>query len=284
MPVGPPEARLAVAVLEPGDYELEYTYNSGPNSEDDSIYEFKASMKLGTGPDRAQLPEPVGPIFLLHGYGMTKEAISHWAFRLAVAGYRTVLVDLRGHGQSTGRRIAFGAVEADDLRLVFDELERQGQIAGPVGVLGISYGAAMAIQWAVKDDRIGAVVALAPYSSVPDAIRGITTEMMPRLAEFLGPERIDRSIDIAAERLGITWDAVDVAQAAARLSAPVLLIHGSNDTWVPLSNSQRIRASAPAGTQLLVGQGDHMALSGRLEPIDANVVAWFEEHLLAPTP
>jgi pimeloyl-ACP methyl ester carboxylesterase len=81
---------------------------------------------------------------------------------LAQEGWRCVLVDLRGHGKSTGRRIYFGVQEARDLSQLLDELARDGQLARPVATLGESYGAALALRWKGLDPRVGPVVAIAP--------------------------------------------------------------------------------------------------------------------------
>ena len=52
------------------------------------------------------------------------------------AGYRAVLVDLRGHGRSTGKYLTYGVQEAQDISQVIDALEQQQLIAGEIGVLG----------------------------------------------------------------------------------------------------------------------------------------------------
>jgi pimeloyl-ACP methyl ester carboxylesterase len=44
------------------------------------------------------------------------------AKELAEAGYRAVLVDLRGHGRSTGKYTTFGVQAAKDLSQVIDAL------------------------------------------------------------------------------------------------------------------------------------------------------------------
>jgi len=63
-------------------------------------------------------------ILLLHGYLQDKRSVTSWAVRFAQAGYRCALVDLRGHGASTGIHISFGAFESRDLQTVLDDLER----------------------------------------------------------------------------------------------------------------------------------------------------------------
>ncbi len=94
--VGPPEASLSVSVVEP----------------------------------RGKSPSPRGTILVLHGVLARSATMLPAARALADAGYRAVLVDLRGHGRSTGKYMTFGLQEAKDLSQVIDALERRGLLAG----------------------------------------------------------------------------------------------------------------------------------------------------------
>src|SRR5207302_636031 len=90
------------------------------------------TVNLSATPREKTAPalNPKATIFLLHGVMMSKESMLHWGFYLAEKGYRIVLVDLRGHGQSTGDVITYGAYEGDDLSQVLDELSQRKLIAG----------------------------------------------------------------------------------------------------------------------------------------------------------
>ena len=108
---------------------------------------------------------PRGTVVLLHGYGLAQFSMAPWALRLGQEGWRCVLVDLRGHGKSTGRRIYFGMKEANDLTQLLDALAHDGQLREPVGVMGESYGAALALRWKTVDARVGQWwSAIAPYA------------------------------------------------------------------------------------------------------------------------
>ena len=50
-----------------------------------------------------------------------------------------------------------------DLAQCLDALEQRGICKGPVGALGISYGAVLALQWAAVDPRVQSVIAISPY-------------------------------------------------------------------------------------------------------------------------
>ena len=284
VPVGPPAAELAVAVLEPGDYKLDYTFNDQTSTRPDGSSVSALSFNLtATVPDPGTPPvSPKGTLFLLHGVMMTKESMLHWAFFLAQKGYRIVLVDLRGHGASTGDTISFGARETSDLSQVLDELMRRKLVAGPIGVLGVSYGGAIAIQWAAREPRIDAAVALAPYSDAREAIQSFARAVLPKVVDHISPETMGGAFALAAQRGNFTWEQTDALAAAKQLRFPILFLHGMGDTWLPIVHSERIRAAAPAGSKLLRGQGDHQTISIRLDPIAEPVAEWFDQRLLRP--
>ena len=91
---------------------------------------------------------PKGTVLVLHGIWARSFWMLGTAQMLAEAGYRAVLVDLRGHGRSTGDFLTFGPGEARDLSQVIDDLDRRNLISGRLGVYGISYGATTSIHLA----------------------------------------------------------------------------------------------------------------------------------------
>ena len=143
---------------------------------------------------------PRGTVFVLHGIRDSKASMRGWGEMLARAGYRAVLVDSRGHGRSTGDWLTYGVNESRDLAQVLDLLASRGQVAGEVGVMGISYGAATAIQWAGLDARVKAVIAVAPFASLRDVVPGYSPVPLPDA--FLR-----RAIDLAGLRGGFDPDA-----------------------------------------------------------------------------
>ncbi len=278
VPVGPPAAELSVAVIEPGDYQLKDTVETkfAPNGSGSLTYSINWAFRSAGAPTL----QPKGTIVLLHGILVTKEYMIHWALDLAQRGYRTVLVDLRGHGRSTGHWITFGAVEAKDLKQVMDDLERRGVVAGSTGVLGISYGAVVALQWAALDPRVATVVALEPYSNPQQAImefsRGYFSREMKRIddATFVAAEAK------AAHLAGFAWADADVLHSVQRMRVPILFFHGQRDTWIPPIHSERLLAAAPAGSRrVLLPDDNHLTLAVRLEPLAPEVAAWFDAHL-----
>jgi pimeloyl-ACP methyl ester carboxylesterase len=218
--------------------------------------------------------EPRGTVFVLHGIRDAKESVRSWAQMLAACGHRAVLVDLRGHGRSTGDLLSYGVQESRDLVQVVDVLEAEGAVEGPIGVMGHSYGAATAIQWAARDARVGAVIAVASFAGLRDIV---TCYSGIRLPESL----VERALSRAAVRGEFDPDEASPATAIRRTDAAVLLVHGRADRQVPAWHSERIRAARPKGTELVLVDGaGHCGVAGsRRTQLAERAVRWFGQHL-----
>lgn len=204
----------------------------------------------------------------------------HWGLFLAQQGFRTVLVDLRGHGQSTGEWITFGATEAADLVKVMDELERRGLAPGGAAVLGLSYGAVMGMHWAARDPRVQAIVALEPFSDPRRAVLEFVHGFPPfkkQLAK-IGEGTLNSAVTRAPALAHFSWGETSVFDSLKALRHPVLFFHGTDDTWIFPEHSQRLVELAPAGSRLiLVPRDNHETLSARLDPIAFDVLEWLEQ-------
>ena len=110
--IASPKARICYRVIEPADYHLKVSStNWVEKGERQFEFRFKATLP---GLTNQWTASPRGTVVLLHGYGLAQFSMAPWALRLAEEGWRCVLVDLRGHGKSTGKRIYFGIQETND--------------------------------------------------------------------------------------------------------------------------------------------------------------------------
>ncbi len=277
-----PGVVLDAQVIEPGDWRLAYACTVERTKR-----ALTATIQMSYDKPGAFTAAPKGTVILLHGYRQQKEQMLPWALSLAQRGYRCVLVDLRGHGASTGEWIGFGAFEVEDMRSVLDALTARRLVAGKVGVMGVSLGASVGIQWAGADPRVVTVVALEPFADPRSAIDTMIHAFDPfrRRLWWASEGTIRKAIAEAPGKAGFTWADVDVPKAAAAVSGPILFIHGADDAMVPPEHSRRLSARAPAGSRLLLLPGeDHITLPLRLQPTDGIVQEWFDRNLAENPP
>ena len=290
VPVGPPAARLSVAVVEPGDYRLVHTIEKGDFKNGKARVWPRSEWTLPARGGKAPA-EPKATMLVLHGYQDSKEDMMHWAILLAQSGYRVVLVDLRGHGRSTGAWIGYGAFEARDLKQVIDDLAARGLVSGPLGVLGLSYGASVGLQLAGADPRVAAVVAIEPFSDPRTAVAEFARAVVPGLVKNWSDRDFVEAEDRAALLAHFAWRDADVLGSVARASAPVLYVYAANDHWIAPENTLRLAAATRSPHSVMTvhfkdtgGLEDHVLLSWILDPVAPQVFRWLDASLIDRRP
>jgi pimeloyl-ACP methyl ester carboxylesterase len=285
--VGPPAASVLVWVVNPIDSHQK-KLSLGPDVDGQPVVlltdqpQNSPSVASFTAP-----PLPRATVFMLNGLGDRMESPSYEFYSLLIAseGYRVVMLDLRGHGRSTGDHITYGFRESRDLVQILDALQRQGMICGPVGVVGISYGGAMAICWAAIDPRVRAVVALEPFSSLREATRDAGPSLLGADRWMFSGEDLQKVAGIMGRMEGFDPNRDSPLAAIARCKTPVLLIHGKSDTFLRPEHSIRLHEAALDHSRLILVDGANhfdLWLKG-LPMIPREINAWFGQYLPAPS-
>lgn len=275
--------RLYWRAIDPGDYALRYRYSGGTA---DNRMDFGLDFTAPAAPP----PPPRGTVILLHGWMMDSGSLLPWALDLAQAGYRTIGIDLRNHGRSGQAPSGYGTREGEDVVAVLRALRAQGEVVGPLHVMGVSYGAATAI-FTARDLGVqaGGVVAMESFDNAGGAIRAMVPHMLSRPAERwsdwlalplarwrYGDGQLDAAIGEADRKLGLDLDRVDVGAALAQAPACVLLIHGRDDQHIPVAHGRLLAAAAPRARYIEVAGEDHLSLPMRLDRLAPTVIDWFE--------
>jgi fermentation-respiration switch protein FrsA (DUF1100 family) len=183
-------------------------------------------------------PEAGQPtVLFLHGNaGEMADRAGRWrAYR--AAGLGTAFLEYRGYGGSDGKPTEAGLHQDADAAL--DWLEMRGIAPARVAVVGESLGTGVAVRLAA-DRPVGALVLGAPFTSAAD----VAARAWPWL-----PVRL---------LMRDTYPSVD---RIARVTAPLLVLHGDADLVVPFDLSEALFAAAPGRKEFLPlsGQG-HAAL------------------------
>ncbi|HEV8542234.1 MAG TPA: alpha/beta fold hydrolase [Verrucomicrobiae bacterium] len=263
-----PSETLRGLELEPADYHLEFT------SEPCSTNQTKLTLEVQEAPPG---PHPFragnDTILLLHDYNSEKSLLTWWAYILAQQGFRTVAVDLRGHGESSGSRVTYGSKELADLRKVLDRIQETHPHSN-MGVLGLGYGARLGLMLAAHDSRVKTVVAIAP-----ELDPALAMERAAR-AHSLTTTALSEAIVLAAQSLWTDWSTLSARNALTAMTQPVFLIGGRKDQIVLPSELEHLHRVNPPNSQLLlVKDADHDQIAYWLHEIAIPVQNWFHRWL-----
>jgi fermentation-respiration switch protein FrsA (DUF1100 family) len=224
-------------------------------------------------PDDAWAADPHEAILLLHGYSgsVAPDLVEYGPFLRRTAG--TLGLDFRGHGESDDGPTTFGMLEVEDVAGALAWLGDRGVTR--VALFGTSMGGIAAIESVVilgDGTLAGADADDAPTRAPIDAprprIAAVVAESVPASVEVSVANRIRspfrrfiarRMFDAAALSLGADPRDTEPGRVIGLVEpVPLLLIHGSADTTVPVAESERLRAGAgPSAVQWIVEGADH---------------------------
>jgi dipeptidyl aminopeptidase/acylaminoacyl peptidase len=213
---------------------------------------------------------------------MDKRSLVPLGAALIDAGYRVVLIDLRGHGDSSGEYLTYGVREAEDVSAVVASLG-PGFALEPLGVYGYSYGGAVALAFAAREPAVRAVTAVSTFSSLRAVMGDYERKYLPGPLRMIPDSWFQGAVDRAAARAEFDPDLDSPLRFAERSSAPLLLLHGASDTQVPPQHSRALAAAARGRARLVVvpGATHESLLLEQSGSVTGQVIAWFDRHLVA---
>ena len=174
-----------------------------------------------------------GVIFFLHGNtGNLVDWVTDLEFYRR-ENYDLFIFDYRGYGKSTGK-LTSQVQAVDDVKKAWDFIAPQYKDKHIV-IYGRSIGSALATQLAQEVDT-ELLVLVSPFSNL---------------------------IDIAKQRypIALSWllrFPFETNKAIQNVSNPVLLIHGDQDDYIPMSHSKKLQQLTQTPSKLLIIKGaDH---------------------------
>jgi pimeloyl-ACP methyl ester carboxylesterase len=221
-------------------------------------------------------------VVIAHGWTANKSGGLD-VLRLVNDRYNAVLFDFRNHGQSQDSQTTQGINEQRDIVAVLDWLtEHEGP--DQIVLWGQSMGGHAAVNVAVDDDRVDAVVldSLHPRLIVPYALRS-ESEGYPlgRVIAFAG--MIGGWV-----RTGVNvWSDEPIDAIDDLGDRPVLLVHGSEDSTIPLEEAVSLLEAARAGgvdAHLETCAADHAQPAWKCAEEYRGWLSGFLDEALAPSP
>ena len=212
-------------------------------------------------------------VIVLHGYGGHRlpelAAFVPWLGEQ----HHILQFDFRGHGRSDPSLVTLGTTERRDVAAAVRFLESRG--FGPIGLFGISMGAATAIV-AAPDLPVAAVVADAPFAEVHHPVANRMRQVGYPLAGI--GARLIVWFAALRSRTRLRDPIGSVARLAPR---PLLLIAPREDRLISWRQSVRLFEAAQEPKELMVveGAGHAEAYMVAPEAYRERVLGFFRRHL-----
>ncbi len=172
-------------------------------------------------------PDPAAPALLyLHGTFRNLYQNLPKINALRALGFAVLGVDYRGWGDSTAMVPDEASITAD-AAVAWTELLRRQPVAARRVVYGHSMGGAVAVRLAsgLQPGEIGALVLESTFTRMPDV--AAEAGMLGRIVSWFTTLQFDSLSRITS------------------VKAPLLMLHGSADTTVPVVLGRRLRDAAP---------------------------------------
>lgn len=221
----------------------------------------------------------------VHGKGASLRESLRLVQPFHQAGYPQLVIAYRndpGVPEDPHHIYQYGRTEWEDLQGAVRYAVDHG--AERVVLVGYSTGGAIAISYMLhaQPGPVAAAVLDAPNLDMGATVDyGASRRNLPLL-----PFHVPRSLSgvaksFTAVRLGLNWDALDYVRRAGQVIVPVLVIHGTDDTTVPIETSRRFAAARPELVTLIEVPGAEHVGSWNIDPeaYDRDVLSFLDRAL-----
>lgn len=198
-------------------------------------------------------------VVLIHGWRDTPAQMAAFAqMYLEKADCHILIPHLRAHGMSMGDYIGYGLPDSQDILMWTEYMENHLPPHMSILYHGWSMGAATALIAAESGHLSHSVVGLVvdcPYDSLENQIQYII-----RRKYHFAPGILLRTVSrITEKNLGYSIKMISPIARAGKIEVPVLIIHGTDDTFVPNSMSAALYDAISSPKRIVFVQGaDHI--------------------------
>lgn len=244
--------------------------------------------------------DPGQPVVLAtHATLMDTVSLEKLTEPIAATGFRVITFDLRGHGRTVYDKTPYMIEDmATDALALMDHLGVQ-----QFTFLGEGQGAVLALRTALAaPERVKRLVLIGATAAAPDAAEndalhaamdvwctlGPNPEVYGLVATFATgtPEDAQallarwqqsawKDYRVAADALANRTDFVDELH---KISCPALVLHGSEDFFVPIELGQTVAQALSGDTEFEVISGERQTISIAFDPrVSERVTAWLTQ-------
>lgn len=185
-------------------------------------------------------------IILVHGLNSSRTfefagRFSEFGAEMNRQGFSILMIDLRGHGQSSDSRLTFGITERNDIIAAVNWLKQKGFKPQKIGVLGVSMGSASVIGAAANDPDIAAIVIDSCYAEVYPIMQK-HWQTASGLPEIFLPSTMMFGHLLTGHDPTSSKPVQEISSIAPR---PVLIIHSKVDPYTPVENAYKLKEAYP---------------------------------------
>ena len=249
---------LSAAVLCIGAFAAAQTNAASPAFKVEEQNFQRKDMKISGAlfiPDRAS---PVPLVILSHGFGGNRGGVKGYAESFAERGIAAYIFEFIGGGnhiKSDGKMTEMSVLtEAEDLTVILDNLKADSRFKPEqIFLFGESQGGFVSTYIAaLRPADVAGLVLLYPAFVLHDYIRQRTPD----------PERIPDTMKLLGKTIGRIYNkdvlSFDIYTLMPRYSGKTLIIHGSADSLVPLSYSERAVKTFPDAKLIKLDGAKHV--------------------------
>lgn len=193
-------------------------------------------------------------------------------------GCSVLYAEQRGQGQSGGEYLSFGILERYDVLSWANEINRRQGSKLPIYLAGISMGATAVLLAAAQPvpANVSGVMADCGFTS-PEAIWQYVAQQKLHIPYRLLKPYVYKT---CKKRFGCLPNEVSTTEALKKSKVPVLLIHGTEDDFVPHQMSVAAKDACASSCKLLLVPGARHGESYLKAPqqYKAHVKAFWEEN------
>lgn len=203
-----------------------------------------------------------GTVILFHGVGGTRMSNIDEANEFRFRGYRVMMLDFRGHGNSAGHTTTIGMREAEEVKLAYEYIQRLGE--KNIFLFGSSMGA-VAVARAVSRYQLqpSGIILEMPFYSLQTYLKaragqiGFPTQPFAFFTTFwIGVEK------------GFNGFSHRTTRYMKDVQCPVLLQWGTQDAYVNEEETEKIfEATAAPRKKLVVYNGAQHESLLRKDPV-----------------
>lgn len=224
-------------------------------------------------------------VILMHGIFSSKNIvpIPSLARNLAKEGIASICFDFGGHWKSEGQMQQMIVGKEIEDALAIWEYAKSLPFVSQIGLLGHSQGGVVASMTAgilaSRGESPAALVLIAPGSVIQDACKGgkffgakFNPSDPPEYVKCFGIMKLGREYILTTQEL-------DIYGTAKAYTGPVRLIHGSKDTIVPMSCSEKFVETYTQDAELIVVEGENHMITRKLKKVVSYAVSFFVSQL-----